>query len=114
MSEFSGTLQQVFRPRQAGALDSEPAEIGEQLVPIDVAIVGDQPARHKAVGGDGADGQDRGCDGGQVAAPVREDVTIGGSGAGIKLGYTINLNLPATSDIAVFDAIFKSLREHLL
>lgn len=33
---------------------------------------------------------------------------------GIKLGYTINLNLPATSEIAVFDAIFKSLREHLL
>lgn len=33
---------------------------------------------------------------------------------GIKLGYTINLNLPATSDIAVFNAIFKSLREHLL
>jgi hypothetical protein len=36
------------------------------------------------------------------------------TGAGIRLGYTINLNLPATSDIAVFDAIFKSLREHLL
>jgi Family of unknown function (DUF5343) len=34
--------------------------------------------------------------------------------AGLKLGYTINLNLPPTSDIAVFDAIFKSLREHLL
>jgi hypothetical protein len=33
---------------------------------------------------------------------------------GIRLGYTINLNLPATSDIAVFNAIFKSLREHLL
>jgi hypothetical protein len=32
----------------------------------------------------------------------------------IKLGYTINLNLPATSDIAVFDAIFKSLRANLL
>lgn len=32
----------------------------------------------------------------------------------LKLGYTINLNLPATSDIAVFDAIFKSLRKHLL
>jgi hypothetical protein len=32
----------------------------------------------------------------------------------MKLGYTINLNLPATSDIAVFNAIFKSLREHLL
>ncbi len=32
----------------------------------------------------------------------------------INLGYTINLHLPATSDIAVFDAIFKSLREHLM
>jgi Family of unknown function (DUF5343) len=31
-----------------------------------------------------------------------------------RLGYTINLNLPATSDIAVFNAIFKSLREHIL
>jgi hypothetical protein len=33
---------------------------------------------------------------------------------GLNLGYTINLNLPATSDIAVFNAIFRSLREHLL
>ena len=33
---------------------------------------------------------------------------------GLNLGYTINLNLPATSDIAVFNAIFKSLRENLL
>lgn len=33
---------------------------------------------------------------------------------GINLGYTINLNLPATSDVAVFNAIFKSLKEHLL
>jgi hypothetical protein len=32
----------------------------------------------------------------------------------LKLGYTINLNLPPTSDVAVFDAIFKSLRKHLL
>lgn len=32
----------------------------------------------------------------------------------LNLGYTINLNLPATSDVAVFNAIFKSLREHLL
>lgn len=31
-----------------------------------------------------------------------------------RLGYTINLNLPATSDAAVFDAIFKSLKMHLL
>ncbi|MEX2376185.1 MAG: DUF5343 domain-containing protein [Dehalococcoidia bacterium] len=32
----------------------------------------------------------------------------------IRLGYTINLNLPPSSDIAVFDAIFKSLKTHLL
>lgn len=34
--------------------------------------------------------------------------------ANLRLGYTINLYLPATSDITVFDAIFKSLKEHLL
>jgi hypothetical protein len=33
---------------------------------------------------------------------------------GLNVGYTINLNLPATSDIAVFNAIFKSLRENLI
>lgn len=33
---------------------------------------------------------------------------------GMNLSYTINLNLPATSDISVFNAIFKSLRENLL
>ena len=34
----------------------------------------------------------------------------------LKLGlaYTINLVLPKTDDVAVFNAIFKSLREHLL
>lgn len=36
------------------------------------------------------------------------------AGVGLNLGYTINLNLPATSDIAVFNAIFKSLKENLL
>lgn len=33
---------------------------------------------------------------------------------GLNLSYTINLNLPATSDVSVFNAIFKSLRENLL
>ena len=33
---------------------------------------------------------------------------------GMNLGYTINLNLPATTDVAVFNAIFKSLKEYLL
>lgn len=37
-----------------------------------------------------------------------------GHSVGMNLAYTINLNLPATSDIAVFNAIFKSLRENLL
>lgn len=34
----------------------------------------------------------------------------------LKLGlsYTINLNLPATTDIQVFNAIFKSLKENIL
>jgi hypothetical protein len=45
----------------------------------------------------------------------REVVDRGdGLPGGIRLGYTINLHLPATSDVAVFNAIFKSLREHLL
>jgi hypothetical protein len=45
------------------------------------------------------------------------DRHVGGDGAGprkINLGYTINLHLPATSEVAVFNAILKSLREHLL
>jgi hypothetical protein len=33
---------------------------------------------------------------------------------GMNLSYTINLNLPETDKIEVFDAIFKSLKEHLL
>jgi hypothetical protein len=33
---------------------------------------------------------------------------------GLNLSYTINLNLPATSDISVFNAIFKSLKENIL
>ncbi len=39
-----------------------------------------------------------------------------GLGIGDRLGlsYTINLNLPATTEIEVFNAIFKSLRENLL
>jgi hypothetical protein len=32
----------------------------------------------------------------------------------LNLTYTINLNHPATSDQAVFNAIFRSLKEHLL
>ena len=39
----------------------------------------------------------------------------GGVGLGeLRVGYTINLNLPATPNIEVFDAIFQSLRNNLL
>lgn len=34
--------------------------------------------------------------------------------SGINLGYTINLHLPSTSDVGVYNAIFRSLRENLL
>ena len=34
--------------------------------------------------------------------------------SGLNLSYTINLNLPETSDVEVFNAIFKSLKENLL
>ena len=32
----------------------------------------------------------------------------------LAISYTINLNLPATTEIQVFNAIFKSLKEHIL
>lgn len=49
------------------------------------------------------------------AAKPEEKTQVGNpTVAGLGLSYTINLNLPATSDIAVFDAIFKSLKENLL
>lgn len=35
-------------------------------------------------------------------------------GTPMRFGYTININLPDTNDIAVFNAIFKSMKEHLL
>ncbi len=36
------------------------------------------------------------------------------SNLGFNISYTINLNLPVTSDISVFNAIFESLKENLL
>jgi Family of unknown function (DUF5343) len=60
------------------------------------------------------------------AAPKREPEPAGAGGGGgtpskrdemsegIRLSYTINLNLPATTEIEVFNAIFKSLRDNLM
>jgi hypothetical protein len=36
------------------------------------------------------------------------------SGQKLGISYTINLNLPATTEVEVFNAIFKSLKEHIL
>ncbi|MDG2520576.1 DUF5343 domain-containing protein [Caulobacter segnis] len=66
----------------------------------------------------------QGADPATVATPVQQDQNQGrrhheepkhqSHGIGLNLGYTINLNLPATADPEVFDAIFKSLKTHLL
>jgi len=50
----------------------------------------------------------------QHSPPPRQDAPATSQSFGLNLGYTINLNLPATSDPEVFDAIFKSLKQHLL
>jgi hypothetical protein len=51
---------------------------------------------------------------GEPESPDAEPAQFGRPLSGLNLGYTINLHLPATSDITVFNAIFRSLREHLL
>jgi hypothetical protein len=55
----------------------------------------------------GAEKQDSGSSASERMPPAP-------SALGLNLGYTINLNLPATSDPAVFNAIFRALKEHLL
>lgn len=45
---------------------------------------------------------------------IDKEISPSAKSIGLNLGYTINLNLPATADPEVFDAIFKSLKAHLL
>jgi hypothetical protein len=47
-----------------------------------------------------------------VESPALEQVTP--RPAGLAFAHTIYINLPATREVAVYDAIFKSIREHLL
>lgn len=47
----------------------------------------------------------------ELSGPKREQTA---SDVGLNLSYTINLNLPETSDVEVFNAIFRSLKENLL
>jgi len=49
-----------------------------------------------------------------VTSSPRPDVQRRPDAREIALSYTINLNLPATTNPEVFNAIFKSLREQLL
>lgn len=48
--------------------------------------------------------------------PERVEPTLSDSapGNGLGLHYNIQIHLPATKDVEVYNAIFKSLREHLL
>ncbi len=51
-------------------------------------------------------------------ATLPETITVASGssryGESLNLSYTINLNLPPTSDVEVFNAIFGALKEHLL
>ena len=53
------------------------------------------------------------ADKGSPEPPVRNGRAPTSAGT-VNFSYTINLNLPATSEQAVFNAIFRSLKEHLL
>lgn len=50
---------------------------------------------------------------GEEYVPAHSPIGLPGA-VDLRFGYTININLPNTNDIAVFNAIFKSLKEHLL
>jgi len=56
------------------------------------------------------DGGDSGAADGDGGSRGQGDL----NGMPMRFGYTININLPDTNDIAVFNAIFKSMKEHLL
>lgn len=53
-------------------------------------------------------------DGGTASSPDRTATQIPQAELGFNIAYTINLNLPPTTNIEVFNAIFKSLKENLL
>ena len=47
-----------------------------------------------------------------VESPALERVTL--QPHGLAFSHCVYINLPTTRDVAVYDAIFKSIREHLL
>lgn len=48
------------------------------------------------------------------AKPEEQESDTGFRSVGFGLSYTINLNLPETTNVEVFNAIFRSLKENLL
>lgn len=77
-----------------GAAEEEASEVVVAAAPVPAKHVPETPER--------------------VTPPASDQSHGRGGGFGLNLGYTINLNLPATADPAVFDAIFSSLKKHLL
>lgn len=55
-----------------------------------------------------------GSNGGVIEPEVRNASTSGGESIPLGLSYQINIVLPETTNSEVFDAIFQSLRQHLL
>ena len=45
---------------------------------------------------------------------VKHEGSKNGNAADIRLAYTININLPETTDVNVYNAIFSSIRANLL
>ena len=86
--------QATFAPKGSAVVELDPGK--------------DKPPKVDSENGGGGSANGRGDGNGNDQIPRRPE------GVGLNLAYTINLNLPATSDIAVFNAIFKSLKENLL
>lgn len=65
-----------------------------------------KPKKQEAAGESGAEAKEESQQD-EARRESQDDATF-------RIGYTINLNLPATTEIEVFNAIFKSLRDNLL
>jgi hypothetical protein len=50
----------------------------------------------------------------EIKTPIHNEIPTNPSGIKLGLNYTINLVLPKTDDPAIYDAIFKSLKDNLL
>ncbi len=72
--------------------------------------------RAKFHGGSQTGALSKGATESDATRPADQDLPLKhvANGVGMNLSYTNNLNLPASTDIAVFNAIFQSLRRNLL